>query len=164
MSEIDALISEVMSTAAKPTSKTFDKAGRGRKQCPECNTYVGVRTSMCTCGHDFSSDVKKNHINPDREDVLEESLVKYINGIKPGLNKVLIIFTPSGKCPLILDKYDYESVQNFCEELVDLGLKDGRLYMPSAIKLWLGKQLDRSSDKFKEVVVHLDKWIKTVSE
>ena len=27
--------------------------GKGRKQCPQCEKYVGVRTHQCDCGHNF---------------------------------------------------------------------------------------------------------------
>ena len=36
--------------------KTYTEAGRGRKQCPKCNTYVGVRNAKCVCGHDFKEN------------------------------------------------------------------------------------------------------------
>ena len=33
--------------------------GRGRKDCPNCNTEVGARTLFCACGFDFISAKKE---------------------------------------------------------------------------------------------------------
>ena len=33
-------------------------AGPGRKQCPGCQSYVGVRTHFCACGHSFTGAAK----------------------------------------------------------------------------------------------------------
>jgi hypothetical protein len=32
-----------------------DEGGQGRKLCPTCSKYVGVRTQLCFCGYDFKS-------------------------------------------------------------------------------------------------------------
>jgi hypothetical protein len=37
--------------------KVFDAPGRGRRPCPSCGVYVGVRTPICICGYNF--DTKK---------------------------------------------------------------------------------------------------------
>lgn len=34
--------------------KFYTEPGRGRKGCPKCNKYVGVKTATCPCGYDFS--------------------------------------------------------------------------------------------------------------
>ena len=40
--------------------KVFSEAGRGRRQCPSCETYVGVRTPVCVCGYNFNTKRKGN--------------------------------------------------------------------------------------------------------
>lgn len=35
---------------------TYTEAGRGRKQCPACQIYIGVRSNTCVCGHLFNPD------------------------------------------------------------------------------------------------------------
>jgi len=35
--------------------KTFDEGGKGKKPCPQCNKYVGLRTAVCACGYKFVS-------------------------------------------------------------------------------------------------------------
>ena len=32
---------------------------RGRKQCPNCGTFVGVRTKVCSCGYEFPMKTKQ---------------------------------------------------------------------------------------------------------
>ncbi len=44
-------------------------AGRGKKDCPNCNTELGGRTLLCSCGYHFLS--KKM-----RPDLLEEKKVE----------------------------------------------------------------------------------------
>jgi len=33
--------------------KTYDEQGPGRKQCPKCSSYVGARSKICRCEHEF---------------------------------------------------------------------------------------------------------------
>ena len=36
-------------------------AGRGRKDCPNCNTEIGARSHLCSCGYHFpSGESRKN--------------------------------------------------------------------------------------------------------
>jgi len=44
--------------------KVYSGPGRGRKQCPECKEYVGVRNTDCKCGHMFTSTLKKGKKKP----------------------------------------------------------------------------------------------------
>lgn len=47
-------------TKAAATKKVG--AGPGRRQCPKCEEYVGVRTHRCACGHAFP--VKSSKTKP----------------------------------------------------------------------------------------------------
>lgn len=38
--------------------KVFSEPGRGRRQCPSCETYVGVRTPVCVCGYNLNTKRK----------------------------------------------------------------------------------------------------------
>jgi len=35
---------------------TYTEGGRGRKQCPTCSNYVGVRNQICACGNNFKEN------------------------------------------------------------------------------------------------------------
>jgi len=46
----------------KVETKTYTKGGKGRKECPQCNVFVGARTTLCNCGHKF----KRKLIEPPK--------------------------------------------------------------------------------------------------
>jgi hypothetical protein len=82
---------------AKTTVSTSG-AGRGKKQCPKCSTYVGVRSAVCSnCNHEFVKGAKP----ATKPAVVEEDggkgrrgegedlasmVVKALKGLKNGLN------------------------------------------------------------------------------
>ena len=47
----------------------FDEGGRGRKQCPSCKKFVGVRNAICACGNDFNVNpsVSKKSADEDKD-------------------------------------------------------------------------------------------------
>jgi len=45
-----------MDVLTQPQVNVYNEAGRGRKQCPACQKYVGVRNAKCVCGHDFHAE------------------------------------------------------------------------------------------------------------
>ena len=57
--------------------------GRGRKTCPNCNTEMGARTYVCSCGYDFTS-AKKEKETKKREarEIKKENKVKEVKEIK----------------------------------------------------------------------------------
>ena len=48
-----------------PVNTVYDGPGRGRKQCPKCEIYVGVKTGICNCGHDFSEGTMRSQNPPE---------------------------------------------------------------------------------------------------
>lgn len=45
------------------TTETVNAAGRGKKVCPQCKIYVGVRTQACaSCGHVFAAKAQKTEV------------------------------------------------------------------------------------------------------
>jgi len=55
-------------------------SGRGKKDCPGCNTEMGVRTRICpTCEFDFST-IKKKVVEKKKKEVVElkEEVVKEV--------------------------------------------------------------------------------------
>ncbi len=42
------------------TVETFKEGGRGRKQCPSCQKFIGARNSVCACGHKFEVKASSN--------------------------------------------------------------------------------------------------------
>lgn len=48
------------------------KAGPGRRECPKCHEFVGVRTATCECGHVFEpkNTAGKKKSPPDKVEQL----------------------------------------------------------------------------------------------
>ena len=44
--------------------KIYDEPGKGKKQCPQCLKYVGLRVSVCACLFDFSTVTKAEKAIP----------------------------------------------------------------------------------------------------
>jgi hypothetical protein len=167
MSSIDDLLSiladEINVTDSAP-AKEYDTPGRGRKQCPQCKVYVGVRTHDCSCGHSFA---EKGSVASQAKLVaqpeMDEETKNYILGLNIGPKRVLIVYTPAGVCPYKLDSVDYDSVKSFCEDVVDAGLKEGRLYTKYVINYWLGKQLGWFTTKHKAAINFVNQWVAEVT-
>ena len=70
---------EEVKAAKVPVAKvtvTYDVGGKGKKQCPKCKKFVGNKTSVCACDHQF---VAKTKVVKEDED--DEEPVKTISGI-----------------------------------------------------------------------------------
>lgn len=66
--------------------------GRGRKQCPKCKSFVGVRTITCDCGYEFPGRSKVG-VNPRaaEQDRFRNSLIAEKNRLEEQLrNRELI--------------------------------------------------------------------------
>lgn len=168
MSNLDELLNlfeaELDKSDNTSTIKELDGPGRGRKQCPNCKAYVGVRTQDCVCGHNFATNGSVASLaKPVGQPELDEETKQYILGLSIGARKVMIVYTPAGACPIKLESVDYDSVKSFCEDVIDSGLKDGRLYTKHVINYWLGKQLGWFSPKHKSAMNFVSQWVKEVT-
>jgi hypothetical protein len=90
--------------------------GRGRKLCPSCKMYPGVRSKICNCGHEFKPSASKkisikvptditNLVEPEESDEVRVS--KY-NGIRG-----TIVLIPNGKPKHKLEGTSYDDVFNW---------------------------------------------------
>lgn len=53
---------------------------RGKKQCPSCQKFVGVRTYKCACGFDFTSDeYKSSKTKPENADEKKQEVITTSN-------------------------------------------------------------------------------------
>ena len=160
MDDIEKLFEE--SLAKLSNSKTFESGGRGKKQCEKCKVYVGVKTSICPkCSYEFN---RKKIINLNDKFELDDSeyLPAYISGLNmPTGKRVVVIYTPSGKCPINLNSSaTKEEIYTFCQDIVDYGLSLNKLYVPSSIKYWV-RQLIRD-DKLSNILNIIDNWFKEI--
>lgn len=131
--------------------------GKGKKLCPECQMYSGVRTKFCTCGHEFEAKAKtiveEKKIEEHKSNFeVEPDTLAYIRGLNLTGKRLLTVYTPSGKCPFSFAQSDitYDNVREFCEDIVDFGIQQSppRLYLPTAISYWLRNNCpDKKWDK-----------------
>lgn len=100
--------------------KTWSEKGPGRKQCPGCEKYIGVRSASCpACGHEF----------PKREKVLKLPKPRQVesnaatNTPKPkSTNRTTddgrpFLCIPAGKCPVELEDTSEHSVRSWMKDL-----------------------------------------------
>ncbi len=88
--------------------------GRGRKLCPGCNKYPGVRSRICQCGHEFSlkASVKKLEIKVQTSDALSDKIADTpVQRIR-----IPIIHTPNGAPPVKLEGTSIEQVRKWMLE------------------------------------------------
>lgn len=136
--------------------KTYSKGGRGRKQCPECNEFVGVRTSECECGYEFKSKGKTTFSKSSDSETDSSSsssssssgpVCKYSLRAKQDAAAYgwsgMVITTPNKECPVKLKQYDEESVHRWCEAVIATKIQTDRAFMCShALKYYLNEFFD----------------------
>jgi len=131
-------------------------AGRGKKKCPTCSSFVGVRTHLCSCGYEFvkgSSKQKVDFYNDKPDDIdLVFSRKMYSGNTGP------IIFTPSDECPI---KYKNMDVVEWLENMLCEGRSQNKAYSPSALKYYLRNEVKKYTKTLDKKV---DKWVKSYME
>lgn len=158
---VDDLINDILgskSTKIKKMNK-YSLPGRGRKQCPECKTYVGVRTQDCECGYkfNFNSSEDKPVASKYDDPPLTDDENRYIFAIGAGKGG-RVVWTGAGESPAKLVGTDDKSVKQFCDDVVFSGMSDGKIYMPNAIRCWLRHTLGASSQSYKKAVAFVNEW------
>jgi hypothetical protein len=93
--------------------RIYDEGGLGRKECPSCHKFVGVRVPQCACGHFFKKADKPAKPEPPKVVHVEPEetpqKVRRIGG--------MIIAVPAGECPIKLRGVDRESVETWADEV-----------------------------------------------
>jgi len=161
-----------------------DKAARGRKHCPKCDKYPGVRSNTCpNCGYLFvvsekpkesdsikikikiakdisvDDETSQDTSSRDKEEVKKISAPGYIQG----QDYVLI---PAGKCPVSLDGQSINEIRVWMKAVRDV-YNQGYL-STEALCYWVrnfypffylkdGKVVaDDTGDKIRAIIERLD--------
>lgn len=130
--------------------KTYDEAGRGRKQCPKCTKFVGARNEVCACGHTFEKGVATKV-----EQFADRVLLHPLARAYAGSQRCIVTLTPAGACPVKLTGIDADSIDQWIEQLIDVGVRDHRLYSISAICYFLREFVDVHSDEYRQLCAML---------
>ena len=158
----EELIDEILGSLDKKSvsKNVYVCAGRGRKPCPKCGNYVGVRSSLCECGHEFvkgQTTVATADKNKAFEEPLSDEDKRYIRAIGCG-NGGRVIYTGAGKPPAKLTGIDYESVSEFCDNVVFAGIANGKIYMPGAIKNFARHVVGDTAMSMVTISDYIDDW------
>ena len=126
--------------------KTYDEGGKGKKQCPACKKYVGLRTAACACGHPFALKTKAKAAEPQEpEDEYEdedEEVQPTVGSSDPMPQRRHVqqtgrirIHTPAGACPHRLTGTDVNTVEEWAEHVRKTFLdRDGSWLLVPALK------------------------------
>lgn len=132
--------------------------GKGRKECPACHAFVGVRTLTCVCGHEFliGQSVKSEEKSPEATISDEDRRYALAVGCAQGAR---MVYAGAGPCPAkIKEPYTVEAINQFCEDVVSAGVPQKKLYMQSAIKHWLASVVDVETEVYLQLADMVDDW------
>ena len=136
-----------------------ETAGRGKKQCPECKVYVGVRTHQCECGHVFSGrQPTKKERDAENDKATDEERLYAMCVHAPGGRFVYAARGQSSIRVVPGDEITLDLIYDYCNQAVFDGIQDGAIYTTSAIKLWLGHDLGHDSQEYKQACEYVDQW------
>ena len=131
--------------------KIHSTPGRGKKQCPECKVYLGVRNGKCICGHEFVPVQKK---------VLPKKEAPEGQESKPAFDRkdffTVKISIPAGKCPANLMSTDYEAVEEWVGKVKLRGEAVNVIYAARALRYWARQFYDIFSEEYKLVSQHVN--------
>lgn len=151
MNDEEINIDEILS-AVIPDEES-NGPGRGKKYCPKCTNYIGARQKICNCGFEFNGQTFK----PPQE-LTAEQLAEQAYAIKHLSEKCRLIYTPSGKCPVKLLSLSEEDIYDWCDSVIDLGLKNRLLYYTTALIYWLREFVDINSVEYKLARKTVQNW------
>lgn len=132
-----------------------ENPGRGKKQCPDCEVYVGVRTYHCECGHQFV-DKKTKKQKREEEDAATPEEILYAACIgSPGGR---FVYAGRGRPSVRLTSLDQQVVFDYCNLVVHEGIQERLIYTPQAIKCYIQHQFGYNSEEYRTACNLVDLW------
>lgn len=134
-------------------TKTYNESGRGRKQCPKCNSYIGIRTRVCNCTHTFSKDDKPiNKLSPHQED-----LIKYCAVL--GKTKMdTVVYTPTQMPPIRLSLLTRDGVFDWADEVIEYGKNSFKIFTIEALCYMMGHEVGYDCEEYRMCKKWLYEW------
>lgn len=139
----------VTSTEDAPKTKTFKEGGRGRKQCPECQAFVGGRTRECVCGYDFNKPAPPK---PPRKKGAA-SADHLSKGRTEGV--YISVVAPSGDCPHRLPSTSEGDVAEWAARVRGTFMENNRILTLDGLVYFIRYFYDMSSEEHATVKKHL---------
>lgn len=147
-------------------SQTYDGPGRGRKQCPECQKFIGVRCHECVCGYKFGTNHHKEGARPAPKPRAQDGLDRFFSDEepKPAAQAAVLarpsprqhdhcrsVSTPAGKCPVKLGSSNPTEVEFWAHSVVAKGRESGIAYAVSALVYWIREFYEIGSREYRDV-------------
>ncbi len=142
----DQIFEEVMSQ---------QKGQRGKKRCPDCSAFVGVRTYKCECGYQFVDKKTKAEQRQQADCATEE---ERLYAMCIGANGGRLVYAASGRPAARLAYVTYDAVVDYCEMVVYEGKQNRQIMTPKAIKNYLQHQFGYNSEEYRQACVLVDQW------
>ena len=122
--------------------KTYDEGGKGKKPCPSCKKYVGLRVAVCACGHQFVSKAKVDKVVEADATESQPEEPKPARRQSQGGSRMRI-HTPAGACPHRLDSSDEQAVEQWAERVRKTFMdRDGSWLTVAALKYFVHEFYD----------------------
>lgn len=121
---------------------TWNEAGKGRKQCPACKVYVGVRASKCKCGHIFGEQkaTAKAQVTKSKKSKKKIKAAKETpppEEVKERSNFFVVLSTPSKQCPVELASVSKKDVLEWATEIVEFHRNRNEMLRVEALKYYV---------------------------
>ncbi len=131
----------------------FNGPGPGRKQCPSCKAYIGVRTAVCPCGHAFEKKAAPALKAPSSAPapVAKSDKTENHPAAVTGMGRRIRVFAAPGDCPVAYDG----DVKKWAQKIQGMGAENGVEYTATALRIWLG-QFVKDSDQVDSLIQSLN--------
>lgn len=153
---------------------------KGKKVCPKCSAEVGVRTSVCKCGHEFrtlaavpaSSEPmtlegrieatvaeRPKDTSPPAQKEPERKSKSAFSVATTGGFRGSAIYTPAGACPVKPNGYKVDGdwspsdqdIEEWAFAVHQWGINSGFTYLPQAVVYFARQFWDINSKEFERV-------------
>ena len=158
-------------TEKRKTITMSDGPSQGKKPCPSCKRYLGVRTQTCECGHIFEKREKTVSTVASVTTTATNAAPPVKRRKKdplPDATKVIHIrsgylYTPGGLSlseglKIKLQGSDYNAVGDWANRLVNMGMSEGFNYGPTALRYFVRYYADINSPEYRVLCNHLAQW------
>lgn len=147
-------------TQPEPQTQEAKGAGRGRKQCPTCHNYVGVRTRQCDCGYEFGKANGDPPVHAPKQEPKTEAVAppppkEPKEEPRPSHIRRQGVWTPAGAAPAKLAGTSEDEVYEWAEKVLAHGERVGKHYLVQALIYWVREFYDINGPEFPIVKAHL---------
>jgi len=135
--------------AQKKVSKIQEK-GRGRKQCPQCKIFLGVRTTDCECGYVFEvkKGEQKNKTNTISQFKIPESYKDKV------IENIVLYPTKEAQIPKKLKKNaGIKDIIKWANETRDHFIENNKEFLVNSALINLSKRMENVNHQAIENVI-----------